>query len=87
METISLYSMYDKKSERFDTPFFSIDDVNAKRKFVMAIHDNKTLISQFKNDFQLHKLGTFNVLTGKLNDLQDEVIVLEGNQIVKPEDE
>lgn len=75
--------MYDKKSERYDTPFFSIDDVNAKRKFVMAIHDKKTLISQFKDDFELVKLGSFNVIQGQLV-TDEKKSIIEGKNIIIP---
>lgn len=84
MEKVTIYAVYDKKAERYDTPFFAMNDLFAERRFVMSIEDNKSIISRFKNDFQLVRLGFFNVLDGVME--QDMQVVREGVQINKGDD-
>ncbi len=67
MENLGLYSVFDEKGGRYDTPFVAINDVNAVRHFQLMIKNNGTMVSTFKNDFTVQKVGVFNVLTGEIN--------------------
>ncbi len=75
MEELSLYTFFDKKAQRFDTPFVAKSDLFALRHFQMAINKEGSLLNTFKMDFSLKKLGTFNVITGlikpQLTDIMD----------------
>lgn len=84
MLKIKMYSIYDKKSRRFDTPFFANDDVNAIRHFTMLVNDKKSMLSEFKDDFQVHSLLQFDIITGEIKTFNKEIIV-EGNQIIGKE--
>ena len=66
METLLMYTFKDKTSARFDTPFFCFDQSFAEKKFIMACNEKDSMIGQFKDDFELYKIGEFNVLTGDL---------------------
>lgn len=79
MEILTCYAMYDTKAKRYDTPFFAFDDVQAQRRFIMAINNPETVISQFKSSFELQKIGTFNVITGEITFEKD--IILNGNDV------
>lgn len=83
MQLLKMYAVYDKKGKRFDTPFFVLDQVFAERKFIMAIENNDSQFNRFKNDFELHFLGVFDVNTGEfVADFSEKsVVVLEGLQI------
>lgn len=80
MQTLNLYAMYDKKSECYDTPFWQSDHIHAKRKFIMAINSIDSMVSQFKDDFEVHFLGTFNMTKGEFNELGNDPI-LKGSEI------
>jgi hypothetical protein len=79
-EVLKLYSVYDKKGDRYDTPFFALNDLHAERRFVAGMQDNKTVFAQFKNDFELHCVGEFNVLSGLLDQKCIETVI-EGKQV------
>lgn len=76
-----MYSFYDVKSQRFDTPFFTYDELGAKRHFVLAIRRKDTLMSNFKDHYQLVHLGDFNIETGEFIKTEKQFAILEGNQV------
>lgn len=86
MEEIKLYSIWDKASKKYETPFFTYDDVFAGRRFIMLQDedDNPGMLSKFSKDFELRRLGTFNVLTGEIKTEPPEKI-MDGK--VKEDDE
>lgn len=84
MQEVYLYSHYDKKGDRFDTPFFTANDMFAKRLFIMNIQDGKSIMSNFKEDFELFKVGKFNVITGELESCKE--MIEEGKKINKLEE-
>jgi hypothetical protein len=77
---IGMYSVYDKESDKYDTPFFSYNDVMAKRRFMMDVNDPSSVFSQFAPQFELVKLATFDVLTGEY-DPDSRCVLLKGSQI------
>ena len=83
-DKITLYAVHDVKSEHYDIPFFASNDINAKRRYLMLAEDNESMIGTFKDDFELCKLGDFEVETGKL--IPDLQVVMTGKQIGKKED-
>ena len=84
-EIIGVYAYYDKKSEKFDIPFFAKDDVNAKRKFHLDVTANggQSVIGQFKKEFILYKLCTYDIKEGFFHilDGDDQIIIAEGKEI------
>ena len=79
MEKICLYSVYDLKAQKYDTPWFTASDLFATRKFTLALEQDATVFNRFKNEFVLRKIGDFHVLTGEFTmDIKD---VIEGKQI------
>lgn len=82
METIKLYGIWDRKGERYDTPVFMLSDVFAKRWFYKLVVDGIGHLENFKDDFELHYLADFNVLTGKVG-VTKARIVSTGIQIGK----
>mgnify|MGYP000319884520 CR=1 FL=1 len=67
MQEIKIYSIWDKKAKKYETPFFAFDDVFAGRRFIMLQDetDNPSMLTKFSGEFELHRLGVFNVLTGE----------------------
>lgn len=83
MKKLQIFALYDRKSKRFDTPFFTLDQIGAERHFMMIIRNKKTTVSHFKNDFRLHHIGEFDLDTGAVIVNEDEGgnVVLEGIQV------
>lgn len=79
MNKLGCYSYYDKKAERFDTPFFTYSDLFAERHFINQVTKRDTILSHFKEDFHLERLGYVILETGKF--IEDKRIILEGKQI------
>lgn len=61
-----MYSVFDTKSGVYDVPFFSRSDLFATRKFIMdCLNDQRaTMLSNFKDDFELYCLGEFDQFNG-----------------------
>ena len=78
---LGIYAINDKKGEKYDIPFFAHSDLFAKRRFMMMANEPGTILHQFLKDFDLHKLGNFDVVTGNIKP-QNKVVV-EGLQIKK----
>lgn len=76
---IGLYSIYDVKGERYDTPFFSQSDLFAERKFIVNCRNNDSILSNFKNDFSLVKIGVFDYESGEL--VIDRKVIMEGKNV------
>lgn len=84
-ELISIYAYYDKKSDKYDIPFFAKDDIQAMRKFKLdtIANEGQTIIGQFKDDFKLYCIGLYDVRTGMLSEVDgfDQRIVMHGKDI------
>lgn len=85
MRKIKLYSIYDLKAQRYDTPFFCKDDINAKRHFIMMADQNGSMVNTFLKEFELRLLCEFDVLLGVITVYENIKTVLEGKQILKEE--
>jgi len=60
---LQIYSVRDNKAGTFSRPFFEHTDAAAVRAFTTAARDNQSQISQFPDDFELHKIGEFDDAT------------------------
>lgn len=76
-----MYSFWDKEAEVYDVPFFAKGDLYAKRHFFMRIEQKDSMLTQFIDQFELHRLLEFDQETGEKVD--QNVCVLRGNQIAK----
>lgn len=72
MPNYNLYTMYDRKSGIYGSPFVSHNDKTATRDFdsFCALPQNKYLSA----DMELYKLGTFNSSTGEIEHFKPEFI-------------
>jgi len=84
MEILGIYAIRDIKSERYDTPYFAISEIFAKRRFLLMVDEEPSVLSKWRNEFELHKLGDVNIITGKVIHVEIQVI-LSGNEIKKGE--
>lgn len=82
---LGLFSVFDKISNIYDTPFFARDDVFAKRRFLMWCNEKESMLGQFHFDFELHRIGQFNTFDGKLEMCIEPIVIIEGDQIINNE--
>lgn len=76
---LSIYSIYDKKGERFDTPFFAHSDLFAKRRYLLMMAEERSPLAMWPDDFELHLIGRYNVLSNTL--IEEKMLVLEGSAV------
>lgn len=62
----NLYSVRDIKMQKYGMPFVALNDDIAKRTLASTIKAGGTTISEFPEDFQLYKLGSYDDDTGEL---------------------
>lgn len=73
-----IYGIKDTKTEAFYKPIYFEHEVQAKRMFIQAILDEKSVFNQFYNEFELWLVGTFNVETGEHTD--DPKLIMSGKE-------
>ena len=56
---VGMYTFYDRKAKRYQTPFFAISDLFAKRHY-SQLRETEGLIKSFPKDFDLIRIGYFN---------------------------
>lgn len=61
------YSLFDTKALIFSPPFFMSADALAIRAVQDLAADLTTSVGRHPNDFVLHRVGTFNDATGRLD--------------------
>ena len=59
-----LYTVYDRKSKAFFSPFTSENDDTAKRMLASSVNSSGTMISQYPEDYDLFMIGSFSETTG-----------------------
>lgn len=84
-EMIGMYAFYDTKSNRYDTPFFCQNDLFAGRHYKMVVDRHDTMINTFKRDFEVHRLGFFDVFMGNFVDFHE--IIIDGKKLYKEDEE
>jgi hypothetical protein len=82
---VGMYSFYDKKSKRYDTPFFCQSDMFAGRHYKMITGKEGTMLNTFKKDFNVVRLGFYNMKTGVYNECYD--MIINGKNEVKKDQE
>lgn len=55
---ISMYSIYDRKSNEYWSPKVAVNDDSIKRDFAMMVNEPGTLVFGFPADFELYEVGS-----------------------------
>lgn len=79
---VQIYCYYDKESKVYDTPFFTANEINAKRNMFNLIKEGAGAFKNFYKDIDLIFLGTFDTQTGVINQ-KDLRSVINGSTIYK----
>lgn len=61
---IGMYAIHDEKSDVYDVPFFARSDLMAKRRFIVDVRNEQSLVHAFKEDFKLVRLGLLDLVSG-----------------------
>lgn len=82
---IGLYCYYDVENQVWDIPFFSRDDVNAKRKFQLdaVAAGGETIVGKFTQDFDLYHIANFCVDNGQLRHVPALLPIVTGKEVKK----
>lgn len=59
MALLIAYTLHDVKALSYSPPFFTINDMVAKRMLSDLVIDNNTQVGRHPADFKLYKIGTF----------------------------
>lgn len=54
-----MFSVRDSKGEIFHTPFFNKTHGEAERNFRQLVNDQKSMVAQYPEDFDLYYLGEY----------------------------
>lgn len=79
----NLYAVYDVKAAIYlETLMLSHNDVQPCRSFTEAINDKANTMNKHAADFDLHKIGSFNIITGELQEAHQ--LILTGLKALTP---
>lgn len=78
---VNLYSMRDLKST-FMAPTVSMNDAVAMRGFESAIESAQGELFTHRNDFQLYRIGQFDMDKGTLISEELPVLICDGKDVV-----
>lgn len=81
---IGIYAIFDLKQEIYDSPFLAATDLNAKRRFVLMIDEENSVLNRWHNDYNLFKLAEFSTKTGEVK--KDLKQIFEGKSYIKKGD-
>lgn len=66
---VKIYSVFDRKGNMFNQPFFAMNDVMATRTIYMREKVEPGQLSEFPEDFMLVRIGEFDHATGYITGL------------------
>lgn len=76
-----IFSIYDKKMDKYHNPMFVESIVEVQRQLVSVIQDEKSLLAQFPTDYEIMNLGEFNQQTGEIIPLPKPLFMMNITQI------
>ncbi|QXP08657.1 MAG: nonstructural protein [Arizlama microvirus] len=85
MNTVNAYCVLDRKAKIYNTPYFIMNDAVAIRQFSMVVNGQDSMVAKFPEDYILYRVGSFDMLEGKINPEPFPVEVTTGNKVKKAE--
>lgn len=74
---VNMYSVFDRKGNLFNQPFFAVNDVMAARTLYMREKVDKGQLSEFPEDFLLVRVGAFDHITGDVENLDHKFVPVD----------
>lgn len=75
--TLRVYSIRDAKAEVFNQPWFAKTHGEAERNFMQLARDEKSMVGQFPEDYDLYFIGTYCEQTGVIESLDTPQHILK----------
>lgn len=69
---VRLYSLYDKRTQLFSSPFAAVNDDTAVRMVYGLLNDRSTTVAQYPEDYDMWRLGMFDDASGLVSDRDTE---------------
>lgn len=63
---IKVYSVYDKKTLAYNTPYFAATDGAATRSFQELAGDLSTTVGKYPHDYSLYYIGEYDIDKGQM---------------------
>lgn len=79
---ISMYSIYDRKSNEYWSPKVAVNDDSIKRDFAMMVNEPGTLVFGFPADFELYEVGSFDTVSGKLEPNNNPYFICSAKDLI-----
>lgn len=79
---LKVYSIRDAKGEIFNPPFYKKTHGEAERDFQTLCRDEKSMPSQYPEDFDLYFLGTYDDVSGKLSPLDTPQHIVKAVNVI-----
>lgn len=77
------FSVYDRRTQYFNVPFFSPTIESGKRVFMEACRNGETLLHKYPEDYELYHVGSFDDSSAHFDPMHP-VPVLTATQVVLP---
>lgn len=74
-----IFVVKDEKAGCFYEPFVMANVIDAQRTFMQGMKSEKSMISQYPEDFNLYSIGEYDEMTGLISP-QAPVMVLTGRE-------
>lgn len=66
-----ILAVWDVKAQAYTgDPIFAITRGTGERSFADACNDSASVLNKYPDDFELHELGSFDVMTGRIEPLE-----------------
>lgn len=79
--TMRAYSIRDAKAKVFGPPFYKSTHGEAERALVMLLKDEKSMINQFPEDYDLYHVGEYDDQTGVFAPLDTPTHIVKAVQL------
>ena len=79
----NIYTILDEKAKAYTTPFFLPNDAVAIRAFTNMVNDDSSDFGRNPHDFTMYKIAEFDVLEGKIN-TQNKELIKTGAECLTP---
>jgi len=85
MSILKMYCLRDNKAEAFHPPFYKHTHGEAERDFTTLTKDEKSMVNQYPDDFDLYYVGEYDQSTGKVKPLDTPQHIIKAVQCKKPD--
>lgn len=81
---IAIYSVFDKKSNHYQAPFFGLNDAQMLREFKIMLKNQKQRVeNEYPEDFTIFRIGYFSDECGSIEGTAEPEKVVEVSSIVE----